>query len=105
MVVSVGASGALMGITGAYLAHWLVVEFKQKKHDEPTGVYSAFAQILAINLVSGFITPGVDNACHLGGLVSGAILGGLFAFKLDYLSIVMRLESAINHINKFISVV
>jgi rhomboid protease GluP len=83
MVVSVGASGALMGITGAYLAHWLVDEFRQKTHAESSGIYAAFAQILAINLVMGFITTGVDNACHVGGLLSGAIVGGVLAITQD----------------------
>jgi rhomboid protease GluP len=91
MVVSVGASGALMGITGAYLAHWLVVEFRQEKHAESSGIYAAFAQILAINLVMGFMTPGVDNACHFGGMVSGVIVGGILATTQDNASFAKRL--------------
>ncbi len=77
LLVSAGASGALMGITGAFLAHWLV---NRDKADAVTlKLYGAFAQVVLINLVMGFTTQGVDNACHLGGVVSGAIVGGLLA--------------------------
>jgi rhomboid protease GluP len=81
LLVSAGASGALMGITGAFLAHWLVnwVVHRDKADAVTLKLYGAFAQVVVINLVMGFTTQGVDNACHLGGVVSGAIVGGLLA--------------------------
>ena len=83
LLVSAGASGALMGITGAYLAHWLVRHMLHSdKADAATlKQYGVFAQVVAINLVMGFMQLGVDNAAHVGGLISGAMLGGLLAIK------------------------
>jgi hypothetical protein len=34
---------------------------------------------VVINVALGGMFPGVDNACHIGGLLSGLILGALLA--------------------------
>lgn len=76
--LSVGASGALMGITGALLAHVLVAGARGEQH-EVISLRGPLAQTIAINLGLGFMIPQIDNAAHVGGLVSGALLGGAFA--------------------------
>ena len=61
--VSVGASGAIFGLMGA-----LVVAGRRLAHD-----VTQVLVLLGINVVIGFIAPGVDWRAHLGGLVTGAV--------------------------------
>jgi rhomboid protease GluP len=68
--VSIGASGALLGLIGVLLAL-------------TTGRRSAGMQMLRSQLIRwliyiaimGFMFPGIDNFAHAGGLVSGYLLG------------------------------
>lgn len=66
--VSVGASGAIFGLMGA-----LVVAGRRLRYD-----IRQVLILLAINLVIGFIAPGVDWRAHLGGLVTGAAVAAVF---------------------------
>ncbi|AXA93925.1 rhomboid family intramembrane serine protease [Massilia sp. YMA4] len=77
-VVAAGASGALMGLTGAYLADWLVASWHNDPHED-VKIGGPLVQTIVINLVIGSAIPGIDNACHVGGLVGGFIVGGAFA--------------------------
>ena len=79
-VVSVGASGALMGMTGAYFAAWLVETNITHTKADSISYFKSFALIIAVNLGMGFLTRGVDNACHVGGLLAGLMLGAVLAF-------------------------
>ncbi|KAI4303499.1 hypothetical protein MLD38_039119 [Melastoma candidum] len=69
--VSAGASGALFGLVGAMLseimANWTVYTNKA-----PTIL--KLLCIMAVNLAIG-ILPHVDNFTHIGGLISGLLLG------------------------------
>jgi rhomboid protease GluP len=91
LTVSVGASGAIMGITGAYVSRWLVDTYVYKTNTEHAGIFKAFALTVIINLVMGFMTHGVDNACHVGGLVAGLVLGALLAYTPIGTTFVKRL--------------
>ncbi len=77
---SIGASGALMGISGALLVHLLVAGRRGEPH-ESISLRGPLAQTIAINLALGFMIPRVDNAGHIGGLLSGALLGGALALS------------------------
>ena len=81
-VVSVGASGALMGIAGACVVARVIelVNVDPPAHVlEGTG--RAIAQVIGINIAYGFFAAHIDQAAHLGGLMAGAAVGGLlFAF-------------------------
>ncbi len=74
-VVSAGASGAVFGLVGALLA----MAIKNRGRIEGLGVKQILLMI-ALSLFSGFTSAGVDNVAHVGGLVSGFILG-LILFK------------------------
>ncbi len=78
VVVAAGASGALMGISGAYLARILIAGMRREPHDD-ISMRGPLVQTIAINLGMGFLIPGVDNACHVGGLIAGAVIGGMFS--------------------------
>jgi membrane associated rhomboid family serine protease len=67
---SIGASGAVFGLVGA-----LVVVDRQLRAN-PTGV----AVYLAIMLLPGFVVANIDWRGHVGGLLTGALLGALFAY-------------------------
>jgi rhomboid protease GluP len=75
--LSAGASGAIFGLLGVMLAFF-------RRHRELFGEAGRqrvinLLGIAVLNLVLGFTVPGIDNLAHLGGLVSGAILGWLLA--------------------------
>lgn len=70
--VSVGASGAIFGLMGATL----VLAWRRALPADLRGTVVVLVAVTGgLNLLFGFILPGVDNAAHLGGLVLGAILG------------------------------
>lgn len=68
--VSVGASGAIFGLMGA-----LIVAGRRLRYDIKQVVI-----LLGINVVIGFLAPGVDWRAHLGGLVVGAAVAAVFVY-------------------------
>lgn len=76
LIVSVGASGALMAWCGAlFAAHML----DEGEHRHPLlqekGVISGLLPTVGLTLAFGFIRPSSDQVAHIVGLVSGALLG------------------------------
>ncbi|HEY9777973.1 MAG TPA: rhomboid family intramembrane serine protease [Planktothrix sp.] len=73
-VVSAGASGAIFGLFGA-----LVAFFWQHREKFPLGFLKLHAKILVIfilyGIVFGALMQGVDNAAHIGGLITGFVVG------------------------------
>lgn len=77
-VLSVGASGAIFGLAGALVASFYLGEFSLPKV-ALSGTLRSLAFFIGFNVLFGSMSPGIDNACHFGGLVSGLILGALIA--------------------------
>ena len=84
-VLSVGASGAIFGLAGALLASFYLGEFSLPKfaisHTLRSLLFFIGFNVLfgaGFNLFAGS-SGGIDNACHVGGLVSGLALGALVA--------------------------
>lgn len=75
--ISVGASGAIFGLYGAILGLLLTNAFPEggKK-----GILMMIGIYVGINLLWG-LTGGIDNAAHIGGLLSGALIG-ILLYKL-----------------------
>jgi membrane associated rhomboid family serine protease len=75
--ISVGASGAIFGLVGAYS----LFIFIHRKAFRRGGIsaLSWLVLIIGINLGIGLIIPNVDNYAHVGGFLSGCILGCFFA--------------------------
>ena len=75
---TVGASGAIFGLAGALVASFYLGEFSLPR-EAIKGTLRSLAFFVVINVVLSGVLPGVDNACHIGGLISGMILGALIA--------------------------
>lgn len=78
LVLSVGASGAIFGLAGALIASFYLGEFSLPRM-AISGTLRSLVIFAVFNLFIGQVIGGVDNACHVGGLVSGLALGALIA--------------------------
>ncbi|MFM7022668.1 MAG: rhomboid family intramembrane serine protease [Flavobacteriales bacterium] len=70
--ISLGASGAIFGLYGC-MAGLLITGLV--KTTVKTYIIFLVAGYAGLNLVIGFFMPGVGNAAHIGGLISGALIG------------------------------
>src|SRR5271154_3857792 len=77
-VPSVGASGAIFGLAGALLAAFKLGEFSVPRA-ALSGTLRSLGAFVVYNLIFGFALPGIDNAAHIGGLITGLIVGALIA--------------------------
>lgn len=68
--VSAGASGAIYGLIGALL----IIAYKTKKQIDGLNTFTLLIMVM-IGIAFGFMMPSVDNAAHLGGLLSGIVSG------------------------------
>ena len=74
--VSAGASGAIFGIVGALL--YVAI----RNHGRVGEISTRGLVLMAVlSLYYGFTAQGVDNAAHIGGLVSGFLLAVLTYWK------------------------
>jgi rhomboid protease GluP len=73
-VLTIGASGGIMALLGL-----LFVLGRVQGRDVPAGVAHAMRQYAityaAMVVVFGFVVSGVDNIAHIGGFVTGALVG------------------------------
>ncbi len=72
--VSGGASGAIFGVFGALLI-WL---WRERRRVHPTDFRWLFGGAAVFSIATlgfGLLIPGIDNAAHVGGLVTGALFG------------------------------
>jgi rhomboid protease GluP len=76
-VPSIGASGAIFGIAGAVIASIKLGEFSSGVMAQ--GVMRSLIAFVGYNVVFGMLSGFTDNACHLGGLATGLVLGALVA--------------------------
>ncbi len=81
-VVSVGASGAIFGLYGIFLALLLT---KSVSKDLSKEFFTSTLIFIGYNLAMGFANSVIDNAAHIGGLITGLLIG-------FYLSTVLKRE-------------
>lgn len=73
---SLGASGAIFGVTGALF--WIAI--RNRGGDRKlTALKIVF--LIVYSLYSGFVSTNVDNAAHIGGLIGGFVLAILLYRK------------------------
>ena len=75
-VISIGASGAIFGVVGAMVN--IVIRNKGRLENISTRQMVLF---VIFSLYGGLTSQGVDNAAHIGGLISGFILASIFYRK------------------------
>src|SRR5437016_7620481 len=78
---SAGASGALFGLVGVLFVFGI-----KYRRELPEGFKRAFGTgmlpVILLNLGIGFLGRGfIDNAAHMGGLLSGAVLATVVSYK------------------------
>ncbi len=71
--LSIGASGAVFGLIGALLAF----AYSERKKINKKYI-SGLIQVIIINLVIGFTMSNIDNSAHIGGVISGFVIGLVF---------------------------
>lgn len=64
--ISVGASGAIFGLLGAMV--YFGFKFRLYLKDS---LRTRIIPVIVLNLAIGFMVEGIDNACHIGGLIAG----------------------------------
>ena len=74
IIISAGASGAIFGLYGVFIA-LLTTDIVDRSARATFLAY--FAIIIGLNIAAG-MKPGIDNAAHIGGLLSGLLLGYSF---------------------------
>lgn len=67
---SLGASGAIFGLDGALLAMVLLLPGYRRVVSLPRTLL-----MIVLSLYSGYTGQNIDNAAHLGGLVTGFLIG------------------------------
>ena len=79
---SAGASGAIFGVYGALLGYML-----REKHGLPRVIFQPMLKSTLLfsgyNILYGLANPRIDNAAHIGGLLSGIALGWVLAIPVD----------------------
>ena len=71
-MASVGASGAIFGLDGVLLA-WILLDGQAMPDVTPRRVLL----MIVLSLYSGFTAHNIDNAAHVGGLLTGFAAGAL----------------------------
>ncbi|XP_057852980.1 RHOMBOID-like protein 2 [Cryptomeria japonica] len=101
--ISVGASGALFGLLGAMLSelltNWTIYASK-------LAALVTLVLIIVVNLAFGLL-PHVDNFAHLGGFMSGFLLGFVFLIRPQFgwvnrkkLPLGYELDTSVKHKHK-----
>ena len=96
-VLSVGASGAIFGLAGALIASFYLGEFSLPRA-AISGTLRSLVIFAVFNLGFGQLFNGIDNAAHIGGLVSGLILGALIARLAPQSDAPMRRASVVGFV-------
>lgn len=73
VTMTVGASASIFGIYAILLVLYALKDPRIRKLGPE--VWTSAAIFVGLNLVFGFVSPSTDNAAHLGGTLTGLVLG------------------------------
>jgi rhomboid protease GluP len=90
--VSVGASGAVFGVTGALLIAMLQHR-KQLPKTMSKQTLGSLGFFIFYALAQGLSKPGIDNAAHIGGLLAGCLLAYLLPERFDMENFVSKYKT------------
>lgn len=76
--ISVGASGAIFGLLGSLL--YFGYSYRLYLKDS---LIKQIIPVIILNLVIGFSSSNIDNACHIGGLIGGYLISMLLGLDKD----------------------
>jgi rhomboid protease GluP len=71
--VGVGASGAIFGLLGA----WVAFNYRRRTSPMASANLRWALMLIVLNVILGFSIPGIDWRAHFGGLVAGAFLAAV----------------------------
>lgn len=74
-IVSVGASGAILGLWGVMVA--MVALGDARLVEQKKFILTNGALFVGLTIAMGSFTPGIDNAAHVGGFSTGLVMGGI----------------------------
>ncbi len=77
-IVGAGASGAVFGIIGVFFA---LITTNLFNSDIQEAYFKRIGILIVVNLAYG-MQPGIDMAAHVGGLISGIVLGYIYYLAL-----------------------
>ena len=77
--ISVGASGAVIGLCGYFVIYFLLNYKTMTKRKKIS--YAIIFIFLFINLFSGFFEGGINIACHFGGFLGGLAFSVILTYK------------------------
>ncbi|MGD2051785.1 MAG: rhomboid family intramembrane serine protease [Acidimicrobiia bacterium] len=72
---SVGASGAIFGLFGA----WMFVAYQLRKTQMGRAMFNQLILLLVLNLALPLVAPSIDWRAHAGGFVIGLLVAALWA--------------------------
>ncbi len=71
--IGVGASGAVFGLLGSLVVFYAAQRSRLGQAGQQTLI--GLVVIATVNVVLGFVIPGVDNFAHIGGFIAGLLTG------------------------------
>ncbi len=79
--IAAGASGAIFGLLGAMIAY--LITYRDEFGDYGRRRLSSLFLVAGYNLLMGFVMPGIDYFGHIGGLLTGLILGWAYCPRYE----------------------
>ncbi|MFY0252380.1 rhomboid family intramembrane serine protease [Chitinophaga sp. 30R24] len=80
--IGVGASGAIFGIYGVFLALLTTTRLRLFPGEVRNAFLAYVGLFIALNVITAAFTKGVDNVAHLVGFLSGVLIGYIYFFSL-----------------------
>lgn len=77
--ISYGASGAVYGLIGILLIFVVIMP-----HRFPNVTWQRVLIVIVYSLYSGYRSIGVNNAAHVGGLITGIIVALIYYVRLKH---------------------